>query len=454
MEAARHLCQENPPLAPNAVDRKPYILFVDIVYSYDDRLRNLSYMLRNRAEVYSLVQSGLSSTFDRLYTKERVFKYTPDYCGPTRLVVNRARLGTALRYIVAYLSLQAIREFLKGGESGDYKGYNDDDVMVTNILLWGTTALEYLIANVRPFLECCCFVFKQPWPNQVSQYNVIGYMARNRRHRRLRKLTALLLSKNTVDQLWSMESCNTSSIITNLIYDHVRQGWEQYINDTAAYISFNNSRGQRTIEREGHPELLVHLNRPFDETVLLWHLATDFCFYFMDATDEIEEMSRCSRQISNYLVYLLFVNPEMLMTGTRSNLFKTTYGDLKRMIQLDAIEEPTLNERKITSRIVDQVMMITPGEGGLIQDAFGLAEELRNVGMEADATWRIIQGVWVEMLCFSAGRCRGYLQAKSLGKGGEYLSHVWLLLSYMGMETLAERLQRTEQLDQGDMFGV
>jgi len=55
------------------------------------------------------------------------------------------------------------------------------------------------------------------------------------------------------------------------------------------------------------------------------------------------------------------------------------------------------------------------------------------------------------MLCFSAGRCRGFLHAKSLGKGGEYLSYVWMLMSFLGMETLAERLQRTELHVQGDM---
>ena len=33
--------------------------------------------------------------------------------------------------------------------------------------------------------------------------------------------------------------------------------------------------------------------------------------------------------------------------------------------------------------------------------------------------WKVIQGVWVEMLCFSAGRCRGHLHATSLCKGGE-----------------------------------
>jgi hypothetical protein len=56
--------------------------------------------------------------------------------------------------------------------------------------------------------------------------------------------------------------------------------------------------------------------------------------------------------------------------------------------------------------------------------------------------WRVIQGVWVEMLCFSASRSRGYLHAKSLGSGGEFLSYIWLLWAHAGMETFSERLQR------------
>jgi hypothetical protein len=68
--------------------------------------------------------------------------------------------------------------------------------------------------------------------------------------------------------------------------------------------------------------------------------------------------------------------------------------------------------------------------------------------------WRVVQGVWVEMLCFSAGRCRGYLHAKSLGNGGEYLSYVWLLLLYMGMETLAERMQRADLEQESDAGGI
>jgi hypothetical protein len=58
--------------------------------------------------------------------------------------------------------------------------------------------------------------------------------------------------------------------------------------------------------------------------------------------------------------------------------------------------------------------------------------------------WDVIRDVWVEMLCFSASRCRGYLHAKSLGTGWELLTFVWLLMLYMGMEPLVEKLQRAE----------
>ncbi|KAB8086636.1 hypothetical protein EE612_010062, partial [Oryza sativa] len=50
-------------------------------------------------------------------------------------------------------------------------------------------------------------------------------------------------------------------------------------------------------------------------------------------------------------------------------------------------------------------------------------------------------GVWVEMICYSASRCRGFLHSKSMGVGGEFLTVVWLLLHRMGMEGLADKLQ-------------
>uniref|UniRef100_A0A0A9EWR4 Uncharacterized protein n=1 Tax=Arundo donax TaxID=35708 RepID=A0A0A9EWR4_ARUDO len=40
--------------------------------------------------------------------------------------------------------------------------------------------------------------------------------------------------------------------------------------------------------------------------------------------------------------------------------------------------------------------------------------------------------------------CRGYLHAKSLGEGGEFLSFVWIVISLKGAKTLADKLQMPE----------
>ncbi|CAL4992448.1 unnamed protein product [Urochloa decumbens] len=204
---------------------------------------------------------------------------------------------------------------------------------------------------------------------------------------------------------------------------------------------------QWTLDREGLLDSLGwSLGRPFDESVLLWHLATDFCFHSMamDSPPAAQEAARRSREMSNYMVYLLFVNPEMLMPGARRSLFRAAYNELEGMTPNE--NKPPLGEKEIAQNII---RMVKDKEGpSVVVQAWEIAQELMNnpvlQGEDKGKMWRVIQGVWVEMLCFSAGRCRGYLHAKSLGKGGEYLSYVWLLLSYMGMETLAEKMQRTE----------
>jgi len=279
-----------------------------------------------------------------------------------------------------------------------------------------------------------------------------------------------------------MKPCDSSSSrdITNLVYGYLKDGRERHMAAAAAARAFNDSRGQRTLRSEvpgggDGKNLERSLRAPFDDSVLLWHLATDFCFHGDgDGTSSAaaRDAARRSRAVSNYMAYLLFVNPEMLMTGARPSLFRDAYEDLKRILLtkqdrnqqpgealhqlpvLDADEgEPARDhtapgdkkeeekkgeQEELAGKIIHKLKGGLQG-GGVVPDAWALSRDL--VGLcrgDKEKMWRVIQGVWVEMLCFSAGRCRGYLHAASLCRGGEYLSYVWLLLSYMGMETLAQ----------------
>ncbi|CAD6256628.1 unnamed protein product [Miscanthus lutarioriparius] len=395
--------------------------------------------------------------------------------------------GNQLRGVVVYLTFAAIALFHKSHR----ENYDDTDVKITYTLLCCTAALEFIIPGIKPYVNVIQTI-NRTWPDLFAQYNLLWHLARNRKHRKLRSLQ--LICRDYIDEIWCMKPCQSSSDITELVFDHVVvHGWTESIKDAATFHEFNNNRGQLTLQRKGCTGgmPLESLRRPFDESVVLWHLATDFCFFrpMDDAAagksatpnshghDEGDAARRRSREISNYMAYLLSTNPEMLMPGSRRSLFKEAYDKLDEMAgdKDDSTSSPIPNgtvptqkktkkpsmldeQQMIASQIMQKLQSAKEGSESLVLDAWVLAQELMDIagkdddGVEGEAKmWRVIQGVWVEMLCFSAGRCRGFLHAKSLGKGGEYLSYVWMLMSFLGMETLAERLQRTELHVQGDM---
>jgi hypothetical protein len=187
-------------------------------------------------------------------------------------------------------------------------------------------------------------------------------------------------------------------------------------------------------------------NLPFDEYVLLWHLATDLCIHqtandaSTSASEDAISSRRSSEIISNYMIYLLFICPEMLIPGARQDLLIRACDDIERIIK-DQPLPSSLDERCIAQRVLrmGQDGNERMRESRMISNAYKLAKALsdlnNNTGM-----WEVIQGVWVEMLCYSASRCRGYLHAKSLGVAPEFLTNVWLLWWCMGMQTLPDMM--------------
>ncbi|CAO2149313.1 unnamed protein product [Urochloa humidicola] len=496
----------------------PYQLFVDLAHPHRIRLKNLQAMVAKdtgQAEAHARVRAAISRTFNRLYTK------------------HKASYGGLIRAVVVLLTFVVLGLFQKSRRSR----YAHADVVVTYVLLCCTAALELVSASV-----VLCSGLPEP-DDSIAQYNLIGCLARSKKkkHRRLRRLARLLGFGHQLDWLGREEHRHQPSRrITELVHNHISRGWTEFkdnsddrkvapaastaggggglsmgveskkdveiVND---YRQFNDCRGQRTLKREGlfpattgdgrsGKAIVESLSIPFDESVLVWHLATEFCyFHHVDAGGDA---TRYSRVISNYMAYLLFVRPGMLVPGARRKLFQAVYIELREMLKEkpwesddEYDEEKGVKKKKpramdeIARTIIQKVrdppkkLCACPrghrASADLVRKSWHLAEDLMEFGRkkkvdglqeemvngetskgkksepreqakeEDERMWGVIQGVWVEMLCFSAGRCRGYLHAKSLSNGGEYLTYVWLLLSYMGMETMAERMQRTTELN-------
>uniref|UniRef100_A0A8I6YYA6 DUF4220 domain-containing protein n=1 Tax=Hordeum vulgare subsp. vulgare TaxID=112509 RepID=A0A8I6YYA6_HORVV len=462
--------------------RHPSHLFVDIASSFSDRLCVLNAFRTHYGEkAYELLQVGLFSMYDLFYTKQTMLSLPS---GPIRhpwLLL----CGYFLRIACLTLPYAAIGLF----HSSHREAYNGHDVKVTYALFCCTAMLETYSIYAKMILILKLAASELSTEKScvsVSQYSLIGFFARNIRHTIKMCVLSFVQCKDFLDQRWCMKPCKSSIALTELVLEYVKKGWKDQITDVESYWKFIDHRGEWTLQNKCEQDLIWSLRRPFDESVILWHIATDFCFFRCKAYPHER-----AREMSNYLTYLLFVKPEMLLPGTRCNLFKTANDELEAIVKqvkgdklsLKAIlkgDKPSqdilkgsksfiqfLTGEKASQDEVEKGLMEiifakmkereevasctelpldadkNPAAEGLINNAWKISEALLAIDDESKM-WNVIEGVWVEMLCFSASRCRGYLHAKSLGSGGELLTYIWLLLSHMGMETLPERLQRTE----------
>ncbi|XBI59959.1 hypothetical protein VPH35_040934 [Triticum aestivum] len=390
----------------------PYQLFLDFPSPYSDRVEILGKFWRlDPKSAYQAIESVLCAMTSFLYTKDdsALPAMTSSFCTPN-LTLNNDGAVIFRRCTLALAYATVITAICLVHKSSHRKARGGEDIWVTLVILYGTLVIRQhsLIGSLTKTPWCYTF-----WLSKVAE---------------------CLSCKDLVDEHFTYMISNFScEEITELVRQHVESAWKDY-NET--YRRFNDARGEWTLGRKKClGKLGWSIKRPFDETIILWHLAWP----------QIYASSVCQPLISNYMMHLLYANPEMLMPGSRKSLFTKAYDELKD------IHIKSRKEMEFIERAIDRCNQgYTPTSDSFIHDAWVLAESLSGDQLDdhgqVTSKWEVIQGVWVEMLCFSAGRCRGYLHAQTLGTGVEYLSYVWVLLTYAGMETFPEKLQRREDL--------
>ncbi|GMP49531.1 hypothetical protein CsSME_00016477 [Camellia sinensis var. sinensis] len=63
-----------------------------------------------------------------------------------------------------------------------------------------------------------------------------------------------------------------------------------------------------------------------------------------------------------------------------------------------------------------------------------------------DNRWEIIDAVWMEMLCHAASQCSGRYHAQQLRRGGEFHTHVWLLMAHFGLNDHFQVIPRSRAM--------
>ncbi|KAL6853488.1 hypothetical protein ACP4OV_019517 [Aristida adscensionis] len=423
-------------------------LFVNLILSFQDRTRSQATFLRLTPEkAYKVIEIELSLMYDTLHSKAAVI-----HTWHGRL----SRCLTLLSTATACLLFNLL-------DKGKHQSCDRVDVRITNVLFVGALCLEvYAIGMMlvsywtySALQGCNCpslsnLIFRsiqyfrpesrEKWSNLMAQYNLISFCVLDK-PTMITKVVSLLGLKGHWDNWLYVRYVDVSSELKVLLFRELKDKTVSIV-DAESYRKFSNHRGQWALQCKGYyKELGWSIEVEFDESILLWHIATDLCFHSGDSDGDggdakIAQHVEISRAISNYMLFLLVARPFMLTAGIGQIRFGDTCAEAKNFFAPE-MARPEPDERAAARMVLDVNAEIAPRDvkgdrsKSVLFDACRLAMSL--LELQPHKRWRVIRVVWVEMLCYAANKCRSNFHAKQLSNGGELLTVVWFLMAHLGV---------------------
>jgi hypothetical protein len=291
-------------------------------------------------DLYKLVEMELSLMYDFLYTKAAVIHTSYGFC-----IHFISLFGTATTFLLFQLSISS---------SGNR--YSRVDVAISYVLLVGALVLE-IISVCRAVLstwtcsllhrrgrgwEWCLHIItslgqrvhpasRRLWSGSLGQYNLFHLCTRN-----TNEIGSRLAMKLGLEDWWNMMHFSGTFPHTNssLSIQDIKKLVLQALRSKEQALQHQdtdlNSRGSFILKRmEAYKDFARwSVNIDFDESILVWHIATEV-FIRKSKAKHAKELLEATEVLSNYLMFLLVVKPNMLPGAARHNIHLTSCEQLE-----------------------------------------------------------------------------------------------------------------------------
>ncbi|KAA8535429.1 hypothetical protein F0562_030430 [Nyssa sinensis] len=360
---------------------------------------------------------------------------------------------------------------------------NSPDVIITYILLAGAIVLEVysvilmiysdwgillMIKNcqnhlaalmLRHFARQSVRKWKK-WSNSVAQFNLLRFCIHDE-DKKLMVMLSKILKFCRLDQTFKMWRFRTHVKVESKFRNAMVKEWEKIVvqfgrglrrdkcqvcntvtpkNQTHEELhgpkrhQFITNSGVWALERyecDDDEDIRWSIDKKyFDESIIIWHIATDICYHTLDIFDD-RDTKKASKLVSDYMMYLLVFHPDALSIIIAADFrFNQLHKDISSIMKKISLY-PKNEVRELCNRLVcetDPPLDHPPA----LNDAVKLAKILKS--KYPDKLWKIVFGVWMDKLCHVAHNCHVNHHAELLRNGGELLTHVWVLLSLANLE--------------------
>ncbi|KAJ6677728.1 hypothetical protein OIU85_008315 [Salix viminalis] len=305
-------------------------LFADVILGSRDRdtsqtiFRSISY-----ENAYKLIEMECGLMYDLLYTKA-ILVYNP--------------WGLALRFISFILACIVLVLFSLTSEK---QNYSKVDLSLTFVLLAVAIFLEiYAIlvllssdwttvwlstSNKASALKAITSLspLRNPrWSNSMAQYSLLSFTLEEKPA----GCVGILRRFSIVEQLEQQRYLTNVEVTGSLkewVFNHFKKKLNKIQQETelGSYNigSLDTARGNLVLQKYGHTGLNWSIEVEFDRSILIWHIATEICCNLEDSADDIiRSKHHISKLLSEYMLYLLVMNPSMLPVGMGQFVFEDT----------------------------------------------------------------------------------------------------------------------------------
>ncbi|KAJ7963273.1 DUF594 family protein [Quillaja saponaria] len=429
-------------------------LFADLILSFHDVQYSQSFFrYRSYPEAFKVVEVELGFMYDLTYTKA---------------FVVYSRKGVFLRIIELLSTISVLCVFRWVSKDS----YWPTDVIITYALLSGALAIDIFSIIVLLFSDWTMLWLKKHknnvvvdwlhsaisaigrdrkrWSNTMGQYNLIKYCFEDRPSEFCTDNNKNKFLSGLLEKCRSLDREKVPDELKELIFEELqRRLTSAPSSDVNACKKFVAYRGDWVLEQEKClDDLGWSIKVEFDRSILLWHIATELCYYSdrnKKSRPGLNWMS--NRLLSRYTLYLLLEYPSMFPSGIGKLRFQDTCAEATEFFNARKLYKDEKDAcQQLLGVCTDFSPSVVKGEicKSALFDACKLAQDLDKLetkeGWDSWKKWNLITHVWVEMLFYSASHCQWTDHAQQLRRGGELLTHVWLLMAHFGI---------TEQVQEG-----
>ncbi|KAI8024739.1 hypothetical protein LOK49_LG02G02469 [Camellia lanceoleosa] len=311
---------------------------LDLDFSFNQRNRSRDFFLkRTPKDGFKVVEVELNLFYEILYTK---------------IVVIKGKLGYCLRFVsISCVVVSSVLFSLT-----DKKDLKRVDIRITYALLGGGIALDVIaffmvllsywtaiaLTNTNRgspswftlrFRKILCvdrtrwiedlpkphplrlrlvpLVLRRSWSQRLSQYNLINYCIYPR-PKNVERLIGLVGLTNIFDGWKYVTKVQFTKELRDFIFEELKMK-SRMADDLETAKKICLAKGDWVLENEGFTTLLPYSTQTvYDESILLWHVATELCYNTDVGNEENQKFRVIAKVLSDYMLYLLIMEPTIM----------------------------------------------------------------------------------------------------------------------------------------------